>query len=207
MVGGAALLLAGGCAANPWAQSFVGIAPGAAEAAAGRNADSPPNNDTSPPVRVRQIPWSRMTSTVESIEQLAAGTDRHPDEWTPEERRAALATLLRGLQVTESADRVRVIGHSKFSTTDRLRPDQPEGEKDLTQFARTIDADTVVWSTAVIGLADRIVQEPVNTYTFGTRDTFGDRRSRSYTETSTTWVPVRVQAEQSGFVAYFLRTR
>jgi hypothetical protein len=160
--------------------------------------------DKAAPVTVRDVSWERLQSALTEIEQARAGSDVHVSEWTSEQKAAEKARLLRGLQVSQSPAGVTVLGHSQFRTTDAL------GEPNvvLPPVARQLGANMVVYSTRVLGKADKIVQEPVSSNRFGTvwyRDRSDRYRSDSYNEQETTWVPVRVSADEVGAMAFFLR--
>jgi hypothetical protein len=154
-------------------------------------------------VVVRRVPWERVDTTLAEIEKEIASSDIHPDEWSPDQRLALKARLLKGLQVSQDPSGVMVLGNCRVRTTDDLA----EAEKSLSEIARSLGADMVVWTTAVLGKADKIVDRPVTTSTWGTgwfRDSNGDRRPDTYTEHSTSWVPVRITVNESAGVAYFL---
>lgn len=166
------------------------------------------------PVRVREVPWDRIHETLRALEDDVAASDTPPDEWPPERRAQAQARLLRALQVTSDPATIEVLGVSEFRTTDPLRPGGTGGE-DLRVFARRIGADEAVWSARYLGKAQRIVDRPVSAYTTGT-DWFFGRRGRGgwgrhgngfYSESTTTWVPVAVEADEHAYIAFFLRRR
>lgn len=156
-------------------------------------------------VRIRQVPWERIEDTLRTIRAEVAASDVHPDEWPEERRQAQKATLLRGLQISEPPESVLVVGSSEFRTTSN-----PGDEESLRRVARSLGADTVVWSSRLLGKADKVIQEPVSGWTTGTvwsRDADGKLRPRSQNEHTTAWVPVVVRADETGYVAFFLRTR
>lgn len=192
----------GGCTASPWNATYVGRRdPGAALEA---------ERGAARPVVVRSVPWERIEQTLRELDAEIAATDVHPDEWPEARKEAAKARLLRGLQVSDPAELIEVLGKSEFRTTDRVHPETPKGEAELVAFARLVGADLVVWSGRYLGKADRVVKEPVTTYSSGTdwgwtRD--DARRPLAFSESSTTWVPVRVQMDELGYVAYFLRRK
>lgn len=189
------LLLAfamGGCAASPWERNYV---PHSAA----------PRLPGSAAVSVRSVPWERVVGTLRELEAEVAASDSHPDEWPEERRAAARARLLRGLQVSESPERVAVVGRSEFRSTERIRPETAEGTARLASFARRVGADTVVWTARYVGKADAIVDQPVTTHAHGLLHRRGDGRDIPYSETTTTWVPVVVRADEYAFIAYFLR--
>ncbi len=153
---------------------------------------------------LRTVPWERVQATFAEIEKDIAASDVHPDEWSAAQKAAEKAKLLKGLQVSQDPTRVLVLGHSQFSTTDNLA----KAEKDLGRIAHNLGADMVVWSSRVLGKTDSVVDRPVTSSTWGTgwfRDNDGERRPDTYTEHTTSWVPVRVSLDEVGAVAYFLR--
>lgn len=188
---------------------LIGLSAGCESSAWQRNLSRGPEAAASLPessdVRIRQVPWERVEETLRSIRAEVAASDLHPDEWPEERKQAQKATLLRGLQISEPAERVRVVGSSEFRTTSN-----PGDDESLRRVARSLGADTVVWSSRWLGKADKVVQEPVSGWTTGTvwaRDADGTLRPRSQNEHTTTWVPVVVRADESGYMAFFLRTR
>ncbi|MCC6677051.1 MAG: hypothetical protein IT436_07900 [Phycisphaerales bacterium] len=184
-----------GCGPSVWESGFesAGIAAPAREKEA--------------PVLIRQVPWETLQRALTELEADVAASDVHPDDWPEDRKTAARAKLLRGLQVSVEASSVQVLGRSFFRTTDEVRPDDGE----LAEFARRIGATQVVWSSTHLGKTDKIVQEAVTEYRTGwwddpfTRDR-RRRRSGSYSESATTWVPMTVQADEFAFIAYYLRT-
>lgn len=192
-----------GCAPSTvWEQGYVGNSPvRGADAASEKN------------VLIRNVPWDRVQEARRQIEADAASSDLHPDEWSPEKKADVKARLLRGLQISAEPSRVEILGRSEFKTTDTVRPETPEGEAELRSLARRLGADTVVWSGRTLGKADKIVERPVTTtgdvWRGGGGRSFDAQSGRSrdwgFNESSTSWVPVRIQADESGFVAFFLR--
>jgi hypothetical protein len=180
-----------GCTSSPWEQNFVATA------------EAPPLANNAP-VQLREVQWDRVQAGLREIEAKEAATDVHPEDWPPEKKAAVKGSLLRTLQVSEDPSKVEIVGRSTFRTTTPL---SPESDRDLVTLARKVGADRVVWTRSLMGRADRIVQEPVTTFgtSFGTG--WGHRRgpSTAFTQTSTTWVPVVVQADEIAYVAYFLR--
>lgn len=158
-------------------------------------------------VRVREVSWERLQGALREMESTAAKSPVPPQDWPDEQKAAMKSALLSALQVTADPATITILGRSDFRTTDTYRletTDQP----DLIAFARSVGATEVVWSRAYLGKADTIVREPVDTWSFG-RDSYWDRRrgrwrSGSYSEQYTTFVPVRVEADQFAYIAYFL---
>lgn len=156
------------------------------------------------PVSVRRVPWERLEGARAELESELARSDAPREEWPPDQIAAADARLLRALQVTRDPAGVRILGVSEFRTTGFDRPD----EKELRDLARGAGGDTVVWTSRHLGKADRVVQEPVtstSTWTgwYGSRGRSGT--TRTFSESTTTFVPVRVSADQYEFVAFVLR--
>lgn len=186
---GTAVCMAG-CSASPWESEYRS----AGVAAAPLVKESP--------VRVREVPWDRIQDTLRELESERAASDVHPDDWDPARKEAAKAKLLRGLQVSEDPRQVSVLGRSVFRTTDRVRPDDGE----LSTFARKIGATTVIWSNSYMGKTDVVRSEPVTEWRSGSWDSWDSHRgSRGFSESSTIWVPVVVQADERAWMAFFLR--
>lgn len=153
---------------------------------------------------LRTVPWERVERALGELHQDVANSDVHPDEWTDERKTAAKAKLLKGLQVSQDPGVVRILGHSRFRTTDDLG----RAHKDLSRIAKELGADMVIWSTRVLGKSETIVDRPVTSSTWGTgwfRDSDDERRPDTFTAHTTSWVPVRVTLDETGAVAYFLR--
>lgn len=182
----------GGCAASPWESSYNGIA------LKGASLDSTR-------VIVRDVPWERYETTQAKLESMRAESDIHKDEWPEAKRNEYKALLLHGLQVSGDPAGVEILGSSLFKSTEPVRPNGGE----LAEFAASIGATRVVWASRGLGKHNVVVREPVWSYSTGSdlfRDqTDGSRRSSTYTESTTTWVPVVIEAEQTAWVAYFLR--
>lgn len=186
-------VLGGGCASSPWKDSLV-RGPDAAEGTGERGA----------PVRVQSVPWERVEKTLGELRQDVVNSDTHPDDWSSEQRVAAKGKLLRGLQVQGEPSSVRLLGKSEFRTLNSLNTN-----KDLEAVARSLGADTVVYSTRLLGKGTKVVDQPVTSFTSGTfweRDSDGRHRPQSYSESNTTWIPIVVQADEVAAVAFYLRT-
>ena len=196
---GAAALLLGGCAGRSvWEQTFVSAPDATATAALNERAA----------VRSRSIPWDRMQRTLTDLERDAAASDVHPEDWTAQQKRDARMKLLRGLQFGGDPARTEVLGRCEFRTTETLRPDGDDRAA-LEAFARKVGATDVVWSNKILGKTEKIENRPVTSSSTG--NFWGSHRDRdrwwddNYSQTTTTWVPMRVPADDTGFVAYFLR--
>jgi hypothetical protein len=183
----------GGCTGpSLWERTYQGV----------KAFDEPPRA-TAPLPTLRDVSWERLMDTRAELERDVAASDVHPSEWPADKRDAAKATLLRGLQVQENPADVQVLGLSQFSTTDNLRADSGE----LATFGASLGATRVIYSTRFLGKADKIIDEPVTTYYHGGWHRVHDRRYRSepWSHSSTTWVPIRVQADEHGWIVYYLK--
>lgn len=190
VLGGSALAL-GGCGGSAWESSY-------------ESAVVAPPLDERAPVIVREVPWQRVDATLAELEAQRAASDVHVDEWTSEQKDAAKERLLRGLQVSADPASVTVLGRCVFRTTAALRASDDE----LVRFARRVGATMVVWSRTYVGKAEVIEQAPVTEWRTGTeryRDERGRRRTDTFTNDATIWVPVAVQRDEHAWVAYFLR--
>jgi hypothetical protein len=191
------MLLCGGCASqSAWEQNVRRSASDSTVALAPL--------DKVAPVLVRDVSWDRLQNTLAEIEAGRAASDVHVSEWSVNQKNAEKANLLHGLQISQNPAAVTMVAHSQFKTTDNLGDPQAT----LPEVARKLGANMVVYSTRVLGKADKIVQEPVNSNKFGTvwyRDRDDRYRNDSYNEQQTTWVPVRVSADEVGAMAFFLR--
>jgi hypothetical protein len=182
------VLWCAGCGPSNWERSFTpeGEAPALASAA---------------PVRLREVPWERLEAALVKLDAERAASDAPPDEWPQDKKDAAKQELLRALQVTTPIDGVEILGRSAFRTTWQTSP--TDGE--LEALARKKGANLVVWSSNYLGKTQVVRDEPVTEWRTGSYYAGRDRRSRTYTENSTIWVPVVVEADEHAFMAYFLR--
>jgi hypothetical protein len=189
-----ALMGSGGCSGpSIWERAYRGEQRPIADRAVGQ-----------PVAAIRDVSWERLMQTREELERERASSDTHPDEWPQERLEQAKSKLLSGLQVREDPASIEVLGRSEFSTTDDLKPESGE----LGAFAGAIGATRVIYATKLLGKADKIIDEPVTTYThdYGWyEDRDGRRRREPWSRSSTTWVPIRVQANEHGWIVYFLR--
>lgn len=191
----AAGLLSGGCGPSVWQSGF-------------EPADfTAPPREPEAPVQIREVPWETLDRALGEIQAEVIASDVHPDDWPAERKLAARAKLLRGLQVTGDPATIQVLGRSAFRTTEAVRP----GDGELAAFARKVGATQVVWASTHLGRVDKVVQEPVTEYRTGWWSDYSTRNRRrprggSYSESSTTWVPVSVQADEYAFIAYYLVT-
>jgi len=188
----ASLLLLGapGCA-TVWERQFIG------EPVAADESRFDPDS-----IEIREVPWERVESTLEALHADVVASDSHPDEWPDERQEAARAQLLRGLQVSEDPDRVRILGSARFHTTDALSPI----DGSLARHAASIGANRVVYSRVHSGMADRIVSAPVTRFGGASAPYDRDGRSRwTSWENGTAWVPLVVQARETAWTLFWLR--
>lgn len=184
----------GGCATSPWQATYTALS----------TEPLAPTTD----VKIRSVSWERLEPVLRELDAEAAKSDAPPEEWSADLRAKRQGKLLEALQVTAGASSVDIIGRSAFKTTDNVEPEDGE----LAFLARQKGADLVVYSRSYLGKTEKIVSEPVTTYSSG-RDSWWEsdarrrRRHVDFSETSTSWVPMKIQADEHFFVAYFLKTR
>jgi len=165
--------------------------------------------DYYPPTRtvdLREVPWSRVNSTLEEIERRRAESDEHWEDWSEERLMDEQRRLLKGLQIPEDPEDIIVLGRSVFRSVGEVSPLDPE----LRGFATELGADYAVWSWNFIGKAQTIVREPVTTSGVRSgyyRDSSGHRRHRYTPWSETIYVPVVVEANEYAWVVYYLRRR
>lgn len=195
----------GGCqASSAWSGAFV-----PERALGGALAPAPlvtgPKGD---PVQIRSITWERMEAAMRDWEHEATTSDVHPEDWDASKKQDVRAKLLRGLQYSGDPGAAVVVGRAAFKTTDIIRPESPEDREVLREFARRSGSNYVIWASRYVGKADAVVQESVTSYRSGTewrRETDGTRRSNPYNDSTTTWVPIRIQKDETAYIAVFLR--
>lgn len=196
----------GGCASGPtaWEQSYV------PEPAATRLPASPKEA----PVNIRSVPMERVDAVMAELDREAAASDVPREQWSPETRAASNARLLRALQYTGDPASAEVLGLSRFRSTTLLRP-QTSDSASLMNFARSIGADQAIWSTKYLGKAQTIVEKPVTTFNAPSYWGYGRRWNddacwshRDYWNggSTTTWVPIKVEADEYLYVVFFLKT-
>ena len=187
------VVLLTGCA-NPWAANYYANP-------AWRGQTFPPTDR----VQVRTIEYERFRQYVERERDLNVQSTTAPEDVSAAEQLAARKRLLEGLQIPDAADQIIVLGWSEFSTTEKLDPYADP----LRDFARKTGADVVVVTSAYLGPVTTVVREPVTTYSHGYTTVAPGRRGRyrniSYSDTSTTWVPVQVTEDAHHYRAFFLR--
>lgn len=155
-------------------------------------------------VEIREIAWDRMEAALD-IERRAGLGDVHPRDWSDETRTPERMALLRELQVPDSTAAM-ILGRATFASTDIAT------KQELLEKARKVGANRVIVSTRPLGQREVIRDEPVTTTSTGTRwtsrrDRDGRYRHESYSEQSTTYVPVVVDADLIQYAAYFLRVK
>ncbi len=186
-----ALALAG-CAGSPWIRNFEGDR--------SLLASSP---DLAP--TLRRIEWSRLLRAEDERAARRAASDLHPDEWTRAQKDHDHAELLRGLQVSADPASYRILGRASFRST------SIHEARSLEADARDLGASLVIWSSAYVGKIDAVRSEPVTEIRHGTWSDPGqadaDRRTGTYSETRTVYVPVRVSADEHAYIAWFLAPR
>ncbi len=189
-----ALMLPAGCATSPWQSTYTALL-------------SEPLAATTD-VKIRAVAWERLEPVLRELDAEAARSDVPPEEWSSDLRLARQSKLLSALQVSAEPARVDMVGRSAFKTTDRVDPEDGQ----LAALARLKGANLVVYSSSYLGKSEKIVSEPVTTFSSGTESWWGSdarrrRRHTDFSETSTSWVPMKIQADEHFFVAYFLRIR
>lgn len=191
---GVASSLLGGCTTSPWQAAYTALS----------TEPLAPATD----VKIRFVSWERLEPVLRELDAEAAKSDAPPEEWSADLRAQRQAKLLEALQVTRGPGGVDIIGRSAFKTTDNVEPEDGQ----LAALARQKGADLVVYSRSYLGKTEKIVSEPVTTYSSG-RDSWWEsdarrrRRHVDFSETSTSWVPMKIQADEHFFVAYFLKTK
>lgn len=98
----------------------------------------------------------------------------------PRKNADADARLLRGLQVTAAPATVDVLGFSEFRTTQFGQPDEAELQTTARRVGRRHRC------LGHLGKTDAVVERPVTTSTTWTNWYSRGRRTRTYTDTSTT---------------------
>ena len=159
------------------------------------------------PVQLREAPWDRVQAALRDLADEASRSEVSPAEWPMDRRVAAKAKLLSGLQVSEAPGAITVLGRSSFRDTRLLEPEGRDARA-LDAFARRIGACRVVWSRSVLGRTETMIDRPITTHSTQDlvhRDRLGRLQTTTYHETTTTWVPVRVESDEYGYVAFFLR--
>ena len=184
-----------GCA-SPWEKNFE------------------PNPDLSGPklppttsVESRTIPFERYQHYVEDERRRRIQSSTAPQDLSAEDRLADKNRLLETLQLKERGDEIEVLGWSEFNTDEKLSPNDPK----LRKFAEKIGADIVVIASTYAGQVTRVEDRPVTTYSHGFT-TFAHAHGRrgavggTYSDQTTSRVPVQVTEDQFFYEAIFLRS-
>lgn len=189
----------GGCGSSIWREAYrpsplattpeSGVAAGIADAGE---------------ILMREAPWARVEAGLRDLEEREAASEVHISQWPEDQRLEAVGRLLSALQLEDDPAGVEVLGSSSFATMDTVRAG-PE----LESQARRVGADTVIWSSRVVGMGTRVVDRPVHVHRHGW-DRYYDRddgvwRSAWDSGWGTAWVPVTVEAQRVAYVAFFLR--
>jgi hypothetical protein len=191
-------LIVGGCA-SPWEANFD------------------PNSDAvsakfpaSSSVEVRTIPFERYERYVQAERQRRITSTTAPQDLSEQERLAEKGRLLETLQLKDRADEIDVLGWSEFTYDEPLKPNDPK----LVDFAKKIGADYVVIASTYTGQVTRTEDRAITTYSQGfttfRRGRGAGRRGAfpsSYSDQTTTWVPVQVTRDQYFYEAVYLRKR
>lgn len=183
-----------GCA-SPWASNYHANPAWRGQAFAPTDA-----------VQVRTVEYERVRQYAEREREMRIQSTTAPEDLSPDQQLAARRRLLEALQLPLPAEQAIVLGWSEFASTEPLDPN----DRKLTEFARERGADYVVVTQAYQGPVTSIVREPVTTYshgytTIGPGRRGGRFRNVSYSDTSTTWVPVQITEDSYYNQAFFIR--
>lgn len=184
-----------GCT-SVWRSSFVPLAA------------TPEFAAPSPSVEIREVEWDRLQATLRNIRDRHIASSTPLREWPTSERTQMKASLLSALEVTHDPGSVEVLGRSDFRSSHEYQPASAD-RADLEAFARSIGATDVVWSHRRLGKAHTAVKEPMEAWSIGADVTWDRRRGRwrsfPSSEHSTTFVPVRIDADEFACIVYYLR--
>jgi len=192
----AAFVTAAGCA-SPWEKNFVANPDLAGQKFAATTA-----------VELRTIPFERYQRYVENEHKRRVESTTAPQDLPREEQLAAKDRLLEALQLRERGDDAEVLGWSEFVADEPLRADSPK----LADFGKKVGADYVIVASNYAGQVTRTEERPVTTYSQGfTTFTRGRGRrgavSNSYSDQTTTWVPMLVTTDEYFYEAVYVRKR
>lgn len=186
------LVLSVGCGPSVWERSFA-YEPGV----------SPATPTTG--VVVREAPWGRVGPALAAENKRLVESDTHRDDWTAERARESELAVLGAMQLPIGAERARLLGRSRITTTHRLDPEGGE----LAAFGKSIGADYAIWTSRALGKAQTIEREPI------TRDRWrweriwdADRSRFIYVrrwEPDTVWAPVVVERDEVRWVVFYVK--
>lgn len=181
----------GACASSPWRANFE------PEPGAGPLAPIPADV-----VVVRPAPFERVDDALRDFERAWADSDTYWEDWPEDERRLHTDNLISALQLPGASDHWELIGRSRFTSFDPLDPE----DAGLRDFAADIGADHAIWTSYYVGKTERVVDRPVHYpswhYRHGRRGHGGFGGG-----TTTVWVPVSVEADETLWMAFFLSRR
>ena len=154
-------------------------------------------------VRVRRVPWERVEVALEAERAAAVASDVPEDQWPAGQREQLTELLLRQLQFS-SPGAVELVGRSRFVTADFEELDARE----LTSWARRVNAETVVYASRGMGVAERVDREWVfyDRFDGGRYYDTGSRHAIFPGRTAAS-VPVVRSVPQYEFVVYWVRAR
>lgn len=198
----------GGCASNPWREGFAAN-PAAVDAGLIDPSAIPLTSaDSAAPAEVRTIGAERFAAYVAGARDERVMQDVADDRLPRETRADRMRRFLEALRVEEPAERVEVIGVSRFTNTSFAGG--PRGS--LAAFARAVGAEYAVAVTEPLGLRETVIREPVTTEFTGRAfrksesDRRGDREETLIVSGSeTTYLPLVVERATYRHTAFFLR--
>jgi hypothetical protein len=156
-------------------------------------------------VQIRTVEFERLQRYAAAEKKLRVESATAPQDLSPDEQLQAKNRLLETLQLPDRGEEVEILGWSEFVDVERMDANDPR----LEEFARKIGANVVVVAAEYAGRVQRTIDRPMTTFSHGYTTAAGRRggRSISYSDTSTTWVPVNVIEDQYFYTAAFLRRR
>ncbi len=186
----------GGCAADPWKQSYTG--PGRTDG---------PSYPPSTNVQVRVITFAQLNEAQSFATRYLDEHKLAKEDVTPIERRELWQGTLGAFRMREDARNVNFLGQSAFTSEFQAQPDDPR----LIEFAKSLGADVAFLATEYEGERQGYTTVPMTTSTNANRYSTitGPRGTAIYqtggSSTSTAWVPIPTTYQQWSNVAIYMR--
>jgi len=180
-----------GCASSPWKANFEGE-PGIAPLA-------PIPDDV---VVVRPAPYERVEAALRAFEEAWAESDTYWEDWPESKKREHTDRLIEALQLPAGTDQWTLLGHTRFTSVNDI---DPEGA-DLRGLAADVGADHAIWSSLYLGKTQRVVDRPVHYPSWHYSHT-GHGHGGYGIGSHTVWVRDTIEADETLWMAFFLRQR
>lgn len=184
----AAAAVLGGCGGH-WARNYSAVEPLSQYELQSGFAATPTDAKGKPRAIVRHVEWPDMQRALDALDATPVAGIRGD----------AFAASLAALNVGAPPEDVRLVGLSRFVTTDDISATNGQ----LAKFAAEQGATHVVWSVRPLRMVDEVESHTVSSYGHRYSSYDGHDRDSSYNETHS--VPVVVRKWERDWAAWLLR--